>query len=224
MKLKSTKKIIRLLYHWNRFEIVLSDNKYKTTIAYGSTADRDDRAAGEPKCHVQKGNMKIIHKPNLGIELAGKLVPWGTTRRDLQELWGSPSEAMNVVHNISNYLPNAEDIIERKDIYQNYLNKNISFAAVYDKDDIFAEFELHQADQITVADLDISFKLTVPDLVSELKKRGYDLTELEGSDENILINSLLTNFASSQQLGGDGHLVRYVYCSRSIDHLLEDKD
>lgn len=168
--------------------------------------------------------MKIIHKPTVGIELAGKLVPWGTTRQDLQELWGAPSEAMNVVHNISKYLPDAEDIIERKDIYQNYLNQGISFAAVYDKDDIFSEFELHEADQITVADIDISFKVAVPDLVNELEKKGYDLTELEGSDENILINSLLTNFASSQYLGGDGDFVRYVYCSGNIDHLLEDED
>ena len=164
--------------------------------------------------------MKIIHKPSVGIELDGKLVPWGTKRQDLQELWGSPSEAINVVHNISQYLPDAEDIIERKDIYQNYLNKDVSFAAVYNKADIFSEFELHEADQIKVADIDISFKVAITDLVSELKKKGYDLTELEGSDENILINSLLTNFASSRYLGGDGDLVRYVYCSGNIDHLL----
>ena len=164
--------------------------------------------------------MKIIHKPSVGIELDGKLVPWGATRQDLQELWGSPSEAINVVHNISKYLPDAEDIIERKDIYENYLNQDVSFTAVYDKDDIFMEFELHEADQIKVADIDISFKVAIPDLVNELRKKGYDLTELEGSDQNILINSLLTNFASSQYLGGDGVQVRYVYCSGNIDHLL----
>ncbi len=174
----------------------------------------------EGERYEQKGTMKIIHKPSVGIELDGKLVPWGATRQDLQELWGSPSEAINVVHNISKYLPDAEDIIERKDIYENYLNQDVSFTAVYDKDDIFMEFELHEADQIKVADIDISFKVAIPDIVNELKKRGYDLTELEGSDENILINSLLTNFASSQYLGGDGDQVRYVYCSRNIDHLL----
>jgi hypothetical protein len=57
--------------------------------------------------------------------------------------------------------------------------------------------------------------------VDELGKKGYELTELEGSSENILVNSLLTNFASSQSLGGDGNLVDYVYCGRRIDHLLQ---
>ena len=164
--------------------------------------------------------MKIIHKPSVGIELAGKLVLWGTTRQNLQEILGAPSEAINVVHNISKYLPDSEDIIERKDIYEKYLSQDISFATIYDKDDLFSEFELHGADQITVADIDINFKVAVADLVTELKMKGYDLTELEGSDENILINSLLTNFASSQYLGGDGDFVRYVYCSQNIDHLL----
>ena len=164
--------------------------------------------------------MKIVYKPSVGIELAGKLAPWGTARQDLQALWGAPSKAMNVVHNISKYLPDAEDILERKDIYEKYLNQDISFAAVYDKDDIFSEFELHEADQITVADIDISFKVAVPDIVNKLKMKGYDLTALEGSDENILINSLLTNFASSRYLGGDEDLVSYVYCSQNIDHLL----
>jgi hypothetical protein len=166
--------------------------------------------------------VKIIHKPTVGIELAGKLVPWGTTRQDLQKVWGIPSETVNIVHNVSQYLPGADDIVQRQDVYQNYMGQNVSFAAVYDKDDIFKEFELHGGGQITIADVDINFESAVPDLVDELKKKGYDLTELEGSEENILISSLLTSFASSQSMGGDGELVSYVYCSANIDHLPKD--
>lgn len=164
--------------------------------------------------------MKIIHKPNVGIELAGKLVPWGAARQDLRESWGAPTEERNIVHNISKYLPGEDDIVERKDIYQDYMNQSVSFAASYDKDDIFSEFELHQADQITIADIEISFNIAVQDLVSELEKKGYELTRLEESSENILIASLLTNFVSSRHLGGDGDCVGYVYCSSNTNHLL----
>ena len=165
--------------------------------------------------------MDISHKPTVGIMLGGKLVRWGMSRQEVGDLLGIPSQEINMVHNISKYLPGAKDIIERKDSYQHYLGQAVSFATIYDKDDIFREFELHEADQIIIDDVIINFKAAVPDLVDELRKKGYELIELEGSDENILIKSLLTNFTSAESLGGDGNLVSYVYCTGNIGHLLE---
>ncbi len=167
--------------------------------------------------------MDISHKPNVGMMVGGKLLRWGMSRQEVRDLLGVPSKEINLVHNISKYLPGAEDIIERKDSYQHYLGQAVSFATIYDKDDIFKEFELHEADQIIIGDVTISFKAAVPELVDELKKRGYELIELDGSDEDILITSLFTNFASSQHLGGDGNLVSYAYCAENIDHLLGKK-
>lgn len=164
--------------------------------------------------------MEIIHIPAVGIELAGRLVRWGTSRQALRQFLGAPSDGVDVVHDISRYLPGAEDIDERKDIYREYIGRAVSFTALYDREDAFREFELHEADQIQVGEIAISFKTAVPDLAVEIENKGYALTELEGSKENILINSLLTNFASARYLGGDGDLVGYVYCSESIDHLL----
>ena len=168
--------------------------------------------------------MEIVHKPTAGIELDGQLLAWGTDRHDLRKTLDEPFREINLVHEIGGYLPDFDDLVERKDVYRNYRGQGISFTLIYDKDDIFSEFELHEGEELLVNDVKIDFRKNIFDFVTELGKKGYQPIEVEGSDENILIGSLLTNFASSDHAGGNGKQIAYVYCSVNIDHLLEDAD
>lgn len=168
--------------------------------------------------------MEIVHKPTVGIELDGHLLTWGTERHDLRNALNEPFKEINLVQKIGGYLPDLDDLVVRKDVYRNYRDRGISFTLIYDKDDIFSEFELQEGETLLVGDVKLDFRKNVFDLVAELERKGYHPVELEGSDENILISSLLTNFASSDHLGGNGKQVAYIYCSVNIDHLLEDAD
>lgn len=166
--------------------------------------------------------MNVIHKPNVGILIQDISLKWGMSRSDIRKVLNRQFEEVNNVHKISDYLPESDDITERKDIYYKTLTEDLWFALIYDAADLLKEFELHEGGSFIVDTLLINFTDSVSNLRSSLLNSNIQFISINGSEENILIPDLLTHFASAEEMGGHGKHVAYIYCSENIHHLLEE--
>lgn len=131
-------------------------------------------------------------------------------------------EEINDTFDLSAFIPESDPIITKKDIYNRTFDPALWFVLIYDDQEEFKAFELHEGINFAVQDCQIDFSDDIFFIKNKLIELGYDLHSLDGSEENILVSAIKTNFASSNEMGGDGKELSYVYCAENIDHLLEE--
>ena len=56
------------------------------------------------------------------------------------------------------------------------------------------------------------------EVVDKLRINGESILKLD--EEDILLPELKTSFSSADHMGGDGKGVDYIFCSKSIKHLI----
>ena len=165
--------------------------------------------------------MKIKHFPKIGIDINGHMFNWQTSRNKIQNTLGKPHEQINLIHDFSEY-GFTEKLIDRKDIYLKYGKSDAFFIFIYSENDLLKEFELHEGAEFSVNNLLLNFNTNIFEISSTITEAGYEVINLEGNNENLLVKSLYTTFSSSEHNGGEGKDLSYIYCAENIDHLCEE--
>jgi hypothetical protein len=68
--------------------------------------------------------ISIVYQPGKGISIDGKLLLWGADRQELRTFLNDSYEVADSIVDISQYNDgdSSKNIIQRRDIYENYKN------------------------------------------------------------------------------------------------------
>src|SRR5690606_10712831 len=115
----------------------------------------------------------------------------------------------------------AENIVQRRDVYEHYLGNENFFFLNYNHTNQLRDVEIHGGLDIIINGVLISFSMDVENVAHLLDHISRDRKEL--ADGEYFYEKLKMTIASSEAMGGEGSLLSYVYCSHDITHLLDDE-
>ncbi len=166
--------------------------------------------------------MNTVHIPTVGIVLGDIQLNWQESCDKIRESLNCEYEEHNDITDLSEFLEDAEPIITRTDIYNKTLSPKLWFTLRYSESDELIEFELHESSFLfIVKDLAFDFSNLFGAVKSNINSSTHFFIQVEGSEENILIESLKTNLASDREMGGDSNTLSYIYCAQCVKHLIE---
>ena len=114
----------------------------------------------------------------------------------------------------------SKNIIQRRDIYENYKGQENFFFLNFDTNDKLTEIELHHGFNINIEGVDIDFSMDVEKVADLLTSISNDKKQL--SDGEYFFEKLKLTIASSEAMGGEGNQLSYFYCSKDVTHLLNN--
>ena len=165
--------------------------------------------------------MNMIHYPSKGLQIGDSVIDWGTPREKVRQALGPGFKEENSVTSFKEFLPDSEDIIVRKDYYQNFQKSSTWFTFSYTEDDLLEECEIHQTEfEVKVKNIVISFHKDFFKVVEKLKVQNENLILLDSED--ALLEDYKTSFSSQEHNGGDGQNIGYIYFSTNIEHLTKN--
>ena len=166
--------------------------------------------------------LLITYYPNNGILLNDINLHWGMDRETIRQLLNQSHKANDSIIDLSqfNNSNSAPDIVQKRDIYQNYEALDNYFFLNYDVEDLLEEIEIHNGPQIIVENIQLSFDKEISEILLDLKSICGDNEQL--SPGEYLFADLKLTIADAEFMGMEGNTLAYFYCSKNIDHLLEN--
>jgi hypothetical protein len=101
------------------------------------------------------------------------------------------------------------NIIQKRDIYQDFENDKNLFFFNYDEEDKLCEIEIHDGIELFIENKNIKIG---EDINSVIEKLEYPYSENE--DGNYSFNELKINIANSEYMGGIGNNLSYIYLTK----------
>ncbi len=166
--------------------------------------------------------ITITYQPNKGFSLGDTLLLWETDRQKTRSLINDIYKISDSVTDLSQYYngDTSQNIIQRRDIYTNYKGQDNFFFLNFDKNDRLIELELHQGFVININGVIFDFSMDiekVAELLNSISGNKKQLSEGEYFFENLKLT-----IASGEASGGEGNEFSYFYCSKDIEHLIDN--
>jgi hypothetical protein len=166
--------------------------------------------------------ITLTYEPNKGVSFDDTSLLWGTDRQQVRTLLNAKFEVGDNIFDLSQYDHNdtSENIIQRRDIYENYQGQNNFFFLNFDTAEQLIEVELHHGLDINLKGIVINFSMGIEKVVDLLESVSTDKIQL--SEGEYFFKELKLTIANSNAKGGEGNEISYFYCCKDITHLIED--
>ena len=155
--------------------------------------------------------MEIRYLPNIGIEINAEKILWNESRQNLRtKLKETHKEDDTEIDNSDFFDGDSSfNIIQKRDIYQDFENDKNLFFFNYDEEDKLCEIEIHDGIELFIENKNIKIG---EDINSVIEKSEYPYSENE--DGNYSFNELKINIANSEYMGGIGNNLSYIYLTK----------
>lgn len=166
--------------------------------------------------------ITVTYQPDKSVSFGNTVLLWDTDRQQVRTLLNDNFKIADDVIDLSQYNngDTSKNIIQRRDIYENYKGQENFFFLNFDSNDKLAEIELHHGLVIGIEGVDIDFSMDVEKVAELLTSISNDKKQL--SDGEYFFEKLKLTIASSEAIGGDGSELAYFYCSKDISHLVDN--
>lgn len=155
--------------------------------------------------------MKVTYLPNLGIEIHSEKILWNESRQNIRvKLKQSHKDDDKEIDN-SDFFDGDKsfNIIQKRDIYEDFENEKNLFFFSYDDEDKLSEIEFHTGIELTIGNTKIEIG---EDINRTIGKLDYPYTE--NDEGNYFFNELKLNIANDEYMGGDGNSLSYIYLTK----------
>lgn len=156
--------------------------------------------------------MEIKYIPNLGIEINSKKIFWEDSR-ELTRLKLRNSHTIDDFEMDNSELFNGDhsyNIVQKRDVYENYENGQNLFFLNYNKADALTEIEFHNGIKLHIENQKIEIG---EEMNSVLQKLNSHYIEIEAG--NFYFKELKLNIADDIFMGGDGKELSYIYITKN---------
>ena len=166
--------------------------------------------------------ITVTYQPDKSVSFGDTVLLWGTDRQQVRRLLNDNFKIADDVIDLSQYNngDTSKNIIQRRDIYENYKGQENFFFLNFDSNDKLTEIELHHGFIIGIEDVEIDFSMDVEKVAELLTSISND--KKQPSDGEYLFEKLKLTIASSDAMGGEGNELSYFYCGKDITHLIEN--
>jgi hypothetical protein len=161
--------------------------------------------------------ITLTYQPDKGVFIGDTLLLWGSDRQQVRRLLNDKFE---IADNLIDLGDPTQNIVQHRDIYQNYQGQDNFFFLNFDENQQLTELEVHHGFIINVAGVVIDFSMHI-DKAADLLE-GISRDAIRFSDGTYFFNDLKLTIASSGTMGGDGNQLSYFYCSRDVSHLADN--
>lgn len=148
-----------------------------------------------------------------------------TIYMDSQKLsWGMEREAVRTCLKLPLEVHDEEfdfldpPVLQKRDIFGTYEKGSVYIFCNYDEQEKLNEFEIHLAGEVEIAGTTINFGEPVLQEYLSLSPQKKIFRDEDGS---LVLPELNITMASSEEMGGEGDGLDYIYFSNSIEHLGE---
>lgn len=155
--------------------------------------------------------MRFTYLPNLGIEIHSEKILWNESRENIRlKLKQSHKDDDMEIDNSDFFDGDTSfNIIQKRDIYQDFENEGNLFFFNYDDENRLSEIELHIGIELTIGNTKIEIG---EDINRTIGKLDYPYTE--NDEGNYFFNELKLNIANDEYMGGDGNSLSYIYLTK----------
>ena len=156
--------------------------------------------------------MEVKYTPNFGIEINSEKILWNESRQNIRIKLNELHKEDDTEFDNSEFFDgdNSFNIVQKRDIYQDFKNDENLFFFNYDDEDKLSEIEFHMGIQLVVENERIEIGKEI-NLVIE--KLNYPYTENENG--NYFFEELKLNIANDEFMGGDGNGLSYIYVTKN---------
>jgi len=160
--------------------------------------------------------ITLTYQPDKGVFIDDKLLLWNSDRQQVRTLLNGKFE---IADNVIDLGDATQNIIQRRDIYENYQGQDNFFFLNFDENEQLTEVEVHHGLTINVAGVVIDFSMGIEKVADLLGSISADNKRL--SDGEYFFKNLKLTIASSESMGGEGNELSYFYCSKDVSHLAD---
>ncbi|RXK60530.1 hypothetical protein ESA94_08660 [Lacibacter luteus] len=166
--------------------------------------------------------IKMTYQVDKGFSFADKVILWGADRQLTRKLLNGDFNAGDNVIDLSQYNngDTSKNIIQRRDIYENYQEQDNYFFLNFNSNGKLTELELHHGFTINIEGIEIDFSMNIEKVVELLSSISDNKKQL--SDGEYFFKKLKLTIASNEAIGGDGPGFAYFYCSKDVTHLIDN--
>jgi len=167
--------------------------------------------------------ITVTYQSDKSVSFGHTELLWDTDRQEVRKLLKDKFKSADDVIDLSQYNngDTCKNIIQRRDIYENYGGQDNFFFLNFDTNDKLTEIELHHGFIIKIEGVDIDFSMDVEKVSELLTSISNDKKQL--SDGEYLFEKLKLTIASSDAMGGDGNELASFYCSKDVSHLVDNE-
>lgn len=178
--------------------------------------DKSDVVSSTYKLAVslQQINIKIMrftYLPNLGIEILSEKILWNESRENIRLKLNQSHKDDDMEIDNSDFFDGdtSFNIIQKRDIYQDFENEGNLFFFNYDDENKLSEIESHIGIELTIGNTKIEIG---EDINRAIEKLEYSYSK--NDDGNYFFTELKLNIANDEYMGGDGNSLSYIYLTR----------
>lgn len=115
--------------------------------------------------------ITLIYQPDKGVSIDDTVLLWNTDRQQVRKLLNEKFEIADNVFDLSQYNNGdaSKNIIQRRDIYENYKGQKSFFFLNFDDNDKLLEIELHYGFNISIKGVEIDFSMKVEKIAELLR-------------------------------------------------------
>lgn len=166
--------------------------------------------------------ITLTYQFDKSVSFGDTVLLWDTDRQQVRKLLNDDFKVADNIVDLSQYNngDTSKNVIQRRDIYENYQGENNFFFLNFDPDDRLTEVELHHGFNINIEGVGIDFSMDMEKAVELLTSISGDKMQL--SDGEYFFKKLRLTIASSEAMGGEGKKLSYFYCSKDVSHLMDN--
>ena len=157
--------------------------------------------------------ITLTYQPDKSISFGELLLPWGVDRQKIRILLNGNYEINDSVIELNQYNngETSQNIVQRRDIYKNYLSQDNFFFLNFDENDKLQDIEIHHGLVINIGTIIVSFEMDIEKVADLIN--GISSSKRKISEGEYLFEDLKLAIASSEAMGGEGNELSYFYCS-----------
>lgn len=155
--------------------------------------------------------MKVTYFINLGIEIHSEKIFWIESRQNVRAKLKQSHKEDDKEFDNSDFFDGdtSFNIIQKRDIYQDFQNEENLFFFNYDEENKLSEIEFHMGIELTIGNTKIAIG---EDINRVIEKLQYPYSE--NDEGNYFFNELKLTMANDEYMGGDGNSLSYIYLTK----------
>lgn len=155
--------------------------------------------------------MKVTYLINLGIEIHSEKIFWNESRQNVRVKLKQSHRDDDKEFDNSDFFDGdtSFNIIQKRDIYQDFQNEENLFFFTYDEENKLSEIEFHMGIELIIGNTKIAIG---EDINRVIEKLQYPFSE--NDEGNYFFNELKLTMANDAYMGGDGNGLSYIYLTK----------
>jgi hypothetical protein len=165
----------------------------------------------------------VTYQLGKSVSFDNTVLLWDLDRQEVRNLLNDKFKIADDVIDLSEYYDGdtSKNIIQRRDIYENYKGQENLFFLNFNANDKLTEIELQHGFIIHIEGIEIDFSMDIEEVAELLTSISNDKKQL--SEGEYFFEKLKLTVASSNAMGGDSSELAYFYCSKDVSHLLDNR-